>query len=522
MRQVVAIGALVFIVSEYSIAQTTFQKAFIDTVAFGTASTSVLIENDGYIIAAWGYTEQAGNVHFRSGIHLLKTDFQGNLLWKKKYAQPGKGISNGLYGSLQPTTGGYLMCGNLVDTATRNSDFFLCKIDTAGEVEWLKPYGVSNRVETTFHGSKTSDGGYIMVGERFIQGNGTSSDYYAVRTDSLGNLIWQRTYGGSLNDIGRKIHQLMNGNFIVSGTSESFGPGGFDLWLFETDTNGTIQWEQTYGTIMDDRLRYISLATDGGYYGWGRLDTVINNTEDAFAAMVMKLDNGGNVIWRTFFNHKKELIISQLRELDNGNIVAIGEREVGSADSTAAWIAKLNSSGDILWERQYINNFYEGATYSKALRFNGDFQPTDDGGFIIAGALWKATESFPNIRFDNVWLVKLDSNGCFGADSCGLAVGGIEEHLSLKEKATVVVYPNPFTVQARVSVKADSRQFANQEITFRLFDVSGKQVQTQKHFLNEHGYAEFFVERNQMTTGIYFFKVMAQKSELGNGKLVMQ
>jgi len=237
--------------------------------------------------------------------------------------------------------------------------------------------------------------------------------------------------------------------------------------------------------------------------------------------MIIKSDFNGVVQWRTFFNHKKNRITRQVRELLDGSIVAIGEQQVGAADSTAGWIAKLNSSGDVLWERFYINeNHLTDSLYSRNSKFSGDFQYTSDHHFIIAGNLYKSTETF-NGRTPQIWLVKLDSNGCMGPDSCGYKLSvGINEIQPTTPSATIIAYPNPFTTQALISIKANSAEYANEKIEFQLFDVSGRLLQTSSHTLNQYGYSEFYVQRNNYPSGIYFYTVTTQKAVLGNGKIV--
>lgn len=181
-------------------------------------------------------------------------------------------------------------------------------------------------------------------------------------------------------------------------------------------------------------------------------------------------------------------------------------------------MVKLNSEGDVLWERQYSYLEYPGAVRESSY-FQGDFQPTPDEGFIVTGVAFNQIDSF-NYNQD-IWLLKLDSNGCLGPDSCGVAVG-IKEIRMNKSSATIITYPNPFTSQALVSIKANSAEYANEKIQFQLFDVSGRLLQTNSHTLNQYGYCEFYVEREYYPAGIYFYQVTTQKNVLGKGKLVIR
>jgi len=510
--------SILFLCHSYSLfPQITFQKPIVFRL-YGCNPHGILELQDGYLIASQGRTEYDSTVAYRPGIIFHKTDLQGNLMWEKIYKQPGKAYSIGNYGSLASVEDGYLLCGDELDSLTEADDFFLMKFDSLANPQWFKKYPRSG-IENCLHGSLTSDKGYIIIGESFT--STTWANYYVLKADSNGNKQWDKFYGGGDNDSGRKIHQTSDGGYIMSGISRTYGHGEHDLWLIKTDSSGSEEWDKTYGTALDDRLRCITLANDGGYIGWGSLDTSVY-TPVEYTALVLKLDEDGNVVWRTFFNHKRERIIYQLRELDDGSIVAVGVQDIGGIENLRSWIAKLNSSGDVLWER-----FYQGpgttvdTLFSHDTSFNGDFQQTSDGGFIITGQAWRSTSAASHVFWPHPWLVKLDSNGCLDPDSCGLDLGvGVSEIQPTKSSATIITYPNPFTTEALISIKANSAEFAYEKIEFQLFDVSGRLMQANNYSLNQYGYCEFYIERGHYSSGIYFYQVTTQKAVLGKGKLI--
>jgi hypothetical protein len=119
-----------------------------------------------------------------------------------------------------------------------NWDIFLIKTDANGNLQWAKTYGGAN-IEAGYSVQQTSDGGYIVAGETSSFGAG-GSDFFLIKTDANGNIIWAKTYGGTNNDIGRYVQQMSDSGYIVLGYASSFGAGSSDAFLIKTDANGNI------------------------------------------------------------------------------------------------------------------------------------------------------------------------------------------------------------------------------------------------------------------------------------------
>jgi len=242
----------------------TFSQVYEERLAFNMP-TSILEGDSFYIVAAAGYTAFSGTLSYRFGIKLFKTDKQGNLIWKKIYSESGKGISIGSYGSLAEVADGYLICGDEYDTTTTDVTFVLMKFDNEGDFQWIKSYPRGGKQEC-FHGSLTSDKSYIMIGETFF--NNQSSDYYVLKTDSLGNKEWDRTYGiNGTQDRGFNVYQVYDGGYVLGGISNSFGDPA-DSWIVKIDSAGDEEWSDTYGTSGEDVLVNLS-ASASGYLVWG-------------------------------------------------------------------------------------------------------------------------------------------------------------------------------------------------------------------------------------------------------------
>lgn len=118
-------------------------------------------------------------------------------------------------------------------------DLWLIKTDSAGNVIWSRTYGGEGDDYGTAV-QQTADGGYIIAGHTSSSGD-SGADLWLFKTDSSGNVIWSRTFGGREGDYGTAVQQTADGGYIVTGRTSSSGAGGVDMWLIRTDGNGNVE-----------------------------------------------------------------------------------------------------------------------------------------------------------------------------------------------------------------------------------------------------------------------------------------
>ena len=259
----------------------------------------------GFVIT--GYTwEVYGN---GGDLWLIKTDSQGNEEWSRIFGgeYPDRGYSG------QPTTdGGYILTGKSYfyyqsDGRWNNGDVRLIKTDSQGNEEWDKTFGGSK--EGTYidgygttryfeeYGSsvqQTSDDGYIITGMRNrFDDNDDNEDVLLIKTDNQGNEQWNQIFGGNQIDFGTSVQQTIDGGFIITGYTESFGNGFSDVWLIKTDSQGREEWNKTFGGSNYDVGRSVQQATDGGYIIAGQTGSFGNGNTDVW---LIKTDSEGNTV----------------------------------------------------------------------------------------------------------------------------------------------------------------------------------------------------------------------------------
>jgi hypothetical protein len=207
----------------------------------------------GYIIGGW--TEISDPVlPLDSNVYLIKTDSNGNRLWKKTF---GGGFFNCGRSVQQTTDGGYIIAGD------RGSGIYLIKTDSDGNELWSKTFGGSSW-ESGYSVQQTTDGGYIIAGDTDSFGAG-NHDVYLIKTDPDGNELWSKTFGGSSEDFGYSVQQTADGGYIIAGETGSFGAGYGDVYLIKTDSNGNELWSRAFGGSSWDYGRSVQQTADGGY-----------------------------------------------------------------------------------------------------------------------------------------------------------------------------------------------------------------------------------------------------------------
>jgi uncharacterized delta-60 repeat protein len=312
--------------------------------------------------------------------------------------------------------------------------------------EWIKRYGGSSK-EAIYSIQQTADGKFIAAGYTYSFGAG-SSDAWLLKLNSDGSIAWQKTYGGSSTDSIRSIQQTVDGGYIAAGWTSSFGACYSNAWVLKLNSDGSIAWQKVYCQRDYTRIYSIQQTADGGYIAAGDMDDLFVSSSDAW---VLKLNSDGSIAWqKTYgastyvadepvysiqqtadggyiavrrFGNKARIFklnsdgssawqktfggdnssatdeINSIQQTADGGYIAAGYTFSFGAGSSDAWILKLNSDGNIVWEKSY------GWSRSDHVV---SIKETADGGYIAAGD----TNSFGENYLDcDSWVLKLHSDG---------------------------------------------------------------------------------------------------------------
>jgi hypothetical protein len=260
----------------------------------------------------------------------------------------------------QTTDGGYIVAGRA------NSKLWLLKTDSCGSLVWEKTFGPPEGASGVSV-QQTSDGGYVVAGT--TASVGTALDFWLVKTDAAGNMAWSKTFGGTEDEQAVSVQQTSDGGYVVTGHTQSYGSGDFDIWLVKTDVSGNKVWDKTFGGANIDQGKSVQQTSDGGYIIVGFTCTYEVNSSDV---RLFKTDSAGNTVWDKTFGGGTVW--------DEGNSVqqtTEGGYIIGGSTGAGVWLVKTDASGNKVWDKTLGGQMFGGQGNS--------VRQTAEGGYIVAG-----------------------------------------------------------------------------------------------------------------------------------------
>jgi len=293
---------------------------------------------------------------------------------------------------IQTSDGSYVIAGFTRSFGAGEADVYVVKLDANGNLQWTTTIG-GPEIEEGVSLIQTSDGGYAIAGVTQSFGAG-GYDVYVVKLDAKGNLQWTKAIGGPDYDQGFSLIQTSDGGYAIAGFTNSFGAGSGDVYVVKLDAHGNLQWTKTIGGKEDDKGYSLIQTSDGGYAITGYTKSFGAGGWDVY---VVKLDANGNLQWtKTIGGPGNEIGFSLIQTSDGGYAIT-GPTYSFGAGGADVYVVKLNANGNLQWTTT-IGGKEEDVGFSLI--------QTSDGGYAIAGT----TKSFGAGEAD-VYVVKLDKNG---------------------------------------------------------------------------------------------------------------
>lgn len=402
-------------------------------------------------------------------IMLTKTDVNGIALWTKFYGDDLNDIGI----SITETFDNNLLIAYEKHTNSDGIDIGLLKVDKNGEVLWQN--SISSPVnESPKSITKTLDSCYAVVG--FINDAFGLTDIYLVKTDSLGNKLWDVTLGGDSIDSGCSIIQLSDSALYVLGDTESGTAGSVDVYLAKLDKNGNLLWQQKYGNQYANGSQGFILTSDNQIFIYGETSTATSFKFDYYTLLV---DTSGNQIWQYDIGGLgSDAAFSAIEDIDGNFILAGYSNSYDTLNPIKVAVFKINHQGELVWEYLYGGN---------GINLGYVIMHSQGGGLLVTG------HTYDNVFSFQQYLLHLTAEGTL--------------YINESNKfADIKVYPNPFENLIYISESSEIKNI-------NLYNYFGQSVS----FTRNNN--QLLFDKN-IPSGIYFLQMENTSGVLTTAKIV--
>lgn len=460
-----------------------------------------LTTDGGRIIAGSSSTESNGESDF----WIFKTDEDGEIIWEKKYGGSNNDI---IYDIKQTADGGYIVAGSTYSNngdvigSHGTSDAWILKLDNEGEIEWQKTLGGQSLDEARSI-LETNNGDFVIAAtSRSDDGNLTNNsgyeDFWVIRLSASGDIVWNKVYGGSNSERAYTIEERINGGFIVGGLSSSVDgdisahhgdENEPDGWIISIDENGVLEWEKSFGGTSYDRITSIKKTLDGGYIMAaetaatdGDVTVPIQGQSDAW---LVKIDSEGNIQWqKSYGGAEVDYGTSVIQTDDSSFLFAVNTFSIDGDSSTSngnleGLIIKTDNIGELQWKKTLGGSQEDSSNCVSQL---------PDGRYLISGGTHSSDGDITSMPSGyDAWVAILDS-----------------ENLS----TVVTTRPEPFVLYPNPCTDILELQYGTDILITKIviFDTLGKIVAEHQGAINS-------INTSSLQKGVYFIKASTDTAE---------
>lgn len=324
---------------------------------------------------------------------LLKTDRYGNEIWTQYFG--GSEIDNVKH-LTKASDGGYFISGSSESYGPGESDIWIIKTSSSGLIEWNKSFGTAY---DEYGGNllETNDGNLLLIGNGDLNNSG-DQDIWLIKTNSQGDSLWSKTYGGDGDETGSDIISFGDSNYVILGSTASFGNGGSDIFVIKIDSNGNEEWNLNYGGTGDEIGKSIIRTSDNGFVILSSIESYGLGND---AVNIIRINSSGEIIWDKTFGGGNGIQGSNTLSITRDNNLVLSYNTYNHIkNGYDAWLVKINDGGFIEWGRKFSN---EGGDLGFSCL------QTLDGGFVLTGSTFNL--GYGEKDFGDLWLLKTDEKG---------------------------------------------------------------------------------------------------------------
>jgi hypothetical protein len=486
--------------------------------------------SDGYLLSGQSQSNISGDKTINgfgglSHTWVLKINVNGEILWQKAYGGDG-GEYN--YDVIKTDNNGFLISniswsnisGNKTENSRGEGDYWLVKIDELGTIEWQKTIGGSGS-EFDMMTIPCTDGGYFVGGssrspisgektENFRGFSALNADFWVLKLDEDRNIEWQRTIGGEDEDLFKTVCQTNDGGFLIGGRSrsnigfeksENSRGNSHDFWILKLSPQGVIEWQKTIGSTDTDLLSDMLITPENdilvGGISAGLVSgdkTVASNGLSDF--WLLKLNSTGDILWQKSIGGNDQESLFRMSQTIDGNFLLSGSsRSSISGDKTSNsrglsdyWVVLIDTDGNIIGQKTIGGNDNEAGT--NIIEISG-------GGYFVAGSTFSGIsgdKTEASRGQSDYWVLKLESNSLTFSNPI---------------LAGYKVFPNPTTELVNINF---DKEFSG---TIIQTDALGKEIK-QVYFSDVKNVAFHLIGEN----GVYYLTFLTHSGEKESCKVI--
>ena len=499
------------------IAQAQLQRVYTK----GEGSSVIAVESGYYIC---GIVET--NTNNRCG--LIKTDLNGNVVWQKTYKDQIEFYSSNS-DFVRNQDGTLVICGMTFNDTISNEEISLIKVDSLGNKLWSRRIGNQLQDDEIYKILKDTDGGYLLAGTAF-NFNFRQNDFYLIKTDSIGNVIWEKTYG-SMRDENCNFFLKHGSQYILAGNSKDSTTNEYDMTLMRVSSSGALVSSVVFPISGYESILSITTTPENEFVIVAKSKGPATSMDDN--SLILKIDSVGNTLWAKLLSGANNFPYSVTVDSLNNIIVSGAIRN--TITDINAFVIKLDPFGNMIDQVSYGNSYGGKINQVKidvngSILFTGNYVRTDDlnsyvtfGKFNFNDSLCSTTSIALNAISETVMgdtttfqtftdtieqissVVIVSATAFSDSSLCNLS-----DDVQNNELETIKIFPNPATDRVEVSLPKKINS-----VIVKIFDYSGKLVTT-LHKEND----TFTIPLKGLADGIYLISIEDGKQQLQTKLLV--
>ncbi len=374
-------------------------------------------------------------------------------------------------------------------------------------MEWIRFYGDSLNMSVGNAATQHFNKNLASVGWKHVSGPDHAMGFLLI-TDSLGEVISLNEYGGSLADHLFSIYPTFDGGYILGGYTKSYGTlNKWDHYIVKTDSLGNQEWMEVIGSPRDDCPAKVIQTADSNFVFCGCWNHYDEGSTTHYNTLYMaKLDQSGDMIWEKEYLDEPQRFanLRKVEELPDGGFIAVGLREDEPLDGL---LLRTDSEGNELWLRS-IKHTSQGPG-STGFSFAYDVIADESGGFVGTG--WTFNAPWDSLPGQDLWVFRADSMGCL-VPGCHL-IDNVEVH---EEEVLVSMYPNPVQDLLSVHLKSGPMPRGAQ---LELYDLHGRRHSTTAV---NFGATTYILQMGHLPAGMYVLRCVTDSEVVWSGKVVKE